>query len=342
MIIGNNTKYSLDIVSLDKEVENRSLKKFNIDDIDFVGVHENEPFEIRFKNNTHKRVQVRISVDGTDVLSGDTAGTDPVGEMWMVNAYCNLKLQAWPESNKGGARFLFTNTDSSVAANTHGDLSSKGVIAVAVFEEGHNPFSSGHFTLQGSTMSSSGGDLNFNASSTSATLDGNFTKTSSSVSHDSNEIRINSGNGVDYSCGEIKTLSLDEAMAKRPEMYKSSEGKSLSRRRRSRIGGKKIKASDIKADAAVGAGEFVEQTLSRVAGLTEPILASTLLIRYKWWNSLRSELRKIGKANATNGFPADAEKRLDLGETPRIKSSAKRPSRRSRGRRKYVELNRFV
>ena len=105
---------------------------------------------------------------------------------------------------------------------------------------------------------------------------------------------------------------------------------------------KKIKASDIKADAAVGAGEFVEQTLSRVAGLTEPILASTLLIRYKWWNSLRSELRKIGKANATNGFPADAEKRLDLGETPRIKSSAKRPSRRSRGRRKYVELNRFV
>ena len=44
-----------------------------------------------------------------------------------------LSLKAWPENSKSGASFVFTSAQNSVALHTHGDLSSRGIIAAAVF-----------------------------------------------------------------------------------------------------------------------------------------------------------------------------------------------------------------
>lgn len=133
-----NNNYELNIISRDSRSDGKKLKKYSIDSTDYVGIYDHESFEIQFKNNTWSRIQVKISIDGTDVLTGAEADLSPSGKMWVVEPYGTLQLKAWPETTKGGAEFIFSDVKSSVAANTHGDLSSRGVIAAAVFVEDLN------------------------------------------------------------------------------------------------------------------------------------------------------------------------------------------------------------
>lgn len=130
--------YSLDVISHLPESKGRVLKKHSLNGEEFVGAFGNEPFEIQFRNNSWQKVQVRLSIDGTDILTGDVAGTDATGKMWVVQPYTTLSVKAWPETNKGGAAFVFTSAGESVAVNTHGNTTSRGVIAAAVFTEGHS------------------------------------------------------------------------------------------------------------------------------------------------------------------------------------------------------------
>lgn len=132
--------YSLEVVSAHKSFRNKSLRKYAIDGVDTVGAWGDEPFEIKFRNNTRQKIQVKVSVDGTDVLTGNPADTEISNDMWVVHGHSTLNLKAWPETKNGGAQFVFTHADKSVALNTHGDMSSKGIIAVAVYEEGHAPY----------------------------------------------------------------------------------------------------------------------------------------------------------------------------------------------------------
>lgn len=129
--------YELDIVSHHTKFDGKTLTKYHVDGIDTIGVWGEEPFEIVFRNNTHEKVQVRLSLDGTDVLTTTPATVQPYGKMWLVNPYATLNLAAWPETTEDGARFVFGKTLDSVAANTHGDLRNKGIIAAAVFTEGY-------------------------------------------------------------------------------------------------------------------------------------------------------------------------------------------------------------
>jgi hypothetical protein len=292
----NTGNYSLDIISLDANTQGRRLKKYGIEDMDFIGVHENEPFEVQFKNNTMKRVQVRVSLDGTDVLTGKPASTEPTGQMWLVEGYGTLHLKAWPETNNGGARFVFTDTQSSVAANTHGITSSKGVIAVAVFEEGYIAPVYWTNNTQGSGWLKGNGIRDY-------TYDTNFDFDITLCSEKQTNSRIRCSD-----CSDTQSsTSLDFT----------------------------------KSAAAIGAGEYTQQAISYTKGLREPKLETILTVRYEWWTSLRSKLRTSYKAVETGGFPGDS-KRLDLGKTPRVKSSAQKPKRRYRRKRDHVELERLA
>src|SRR5208283_463285 len=133
----SNPKFTLEIISHHPQFAKKSLRKYYVDGIETVGAWGDEPFEIRFKNNTYQKVQVKLSLDGTDILTGKLADTELSPKMWVVNAYDTLSLKAWPEDNNGGAGFVFTGADNSVAGHTHGNLSSRGIIAAAVFTEGH-------------------------------------------------------------------------------------------------------------------------------------------------------------------------------------------------------------
>lgn len=133
--------YDLKVISRHSEFNGKQLKKYDVNGISTIGVYGDEPFEILFTNNFSKKIQVRISIDGIDTLTGELATTSPNGKMWVVQPFRDLSLKAWAETNKGGAQFVFTHENNSVALHTQNNLSSKGIISAAVFTESIEIFS---------------------------------------------------------------------------------------------------------------------------------------------------------------------------------------------------------
>lgn len=300
-------KYVLEIVG--KNENGKTFKEYKLDGHDKIGVHENEPFIIRFKNNTWKSVQVRISVDGTDVLTGNLAHTEPTPDgMWVVQGYKTMELSAWPETNEGGAEFIFGQTKNSVASNTHGNLSAKGLIAVAVFEEEvtkHMEFSNS-YRFRYSWDSKGIKDETICEGITYGSSSGDYAKPDS----------------ITYDCNESDgLLGINEGER---FSYNNSEGTNCF-----------IKCSNVNTDAkrrggpAVGAGSYVTQNITKTAGLVRPTLSCILQVKYEWWESLRSSLRKEYSA-----FPGNKkEKFINLGKTPRMQRNPQT---------KHVEYSRFL
>lgn len=292
--------YSLEVISHHPTFKNKSLRKYYVDGIETVGAWGDEPFEIKFTNHTWQKVQVKISVDGTDVLSGDPATTDVTKDMWVVNGYGTLSLKAWPETNNGGAQFVFTSATNSVALHTHGDLSSRGIIAAAVYTEGHvepiriNPVTEHHHHHHyrrsiydyylGSSYLNGGGLIGGGGTFSSNSL-GDVTKGSSSGSISAQSCSFNASDSLSMDCnfGESNSKNLESLVS-------------------------------------VGAGQHVDQKITYVQGLIKPSFTETVRVKYLWWDDLVAKLREQNVPMPhPSGFPADQKKtNINLGSTPRI------------------------
>lgn len=277
-------KYSLQVISKHPEFNGRPLKKYSVNGLSTVGVWGNEPFEVVFKNNTFSRVQVKISIDGTDILTGGPADTN-VGDMWVVNGMATLTLKAWPETNKAGAQFIFTSAEKSVAVNTHGDLSSRSIIAAAVFTESyvapnywHNNGISIYPTKYFGGYDHSGGWGG------------------------SNSIRVRDAGdptyGTNINSNVSNSVSNNSSMSRR-------DSKSLN------------DTIELQSLAAVGAGQTIQQSIQQTTGLINPALSEVVRLRYQWWNELQDEL-KYGSGQTGSGFPGEERKMMSIGSTPRF------------------------
>ena len=304
--------YELSIISQDEVSKGKALKQYDLNGEKVVGCYENEPFLIQFKNKTWNRVAVRISVDGTDVCTGNLADTSAIGEMWIVAAYGTLELKCWPETNKGGSEFVFGKTEDSVAVNTHGVKTGIGYVACAIFTE--------EVQNNGTWIS------NWPSNTISIPLQqvtwANNTATNTSINFPSyNGISINSaGNiGINSAVGGIYSA---QTLGNYGAMQVSDV----------------CEASCSVSSPAVGAGEYVDQEITKVAGLNKPILATTICIKYEWWVSLRSKIRQNNNKTNNPAFPGDnqVEKMIDLKNTPR-----KKKGKKVSNEVKYPELNRF-
>jgi hypothetical protein len=302
----SNPNYTLEIISHHPKFDKKSLRQYYVDGINTVGAWGDEPFEIVFKNHSWQKVQVKLSIDGTDILTGDKADTKVSDDMWVVNGYGTLNIKAWPETSNGGAQLIFTSANNSVAVHTHGDLSSRGIIAAAVFTEGHvepvrlsppvivteehhhhhypkhysNPFYYPviwYNTIGGNTGGLGSGNATFNSS--------NVLRNSQSFdSVVSNSINIGDASGI-YTCDASPPKELESL-------------------------------------AAVGAGEHVDQKITYVTGLIKPTLSETVRVRYMWWDDLVAKLKERNvPAPHASGFPGDKKQHImSLGNTPRIGS----------------------
>lgn len=116
----------------------QQFRSYDIDGIPTIGVFGDEPYELRFTNSSGSKIQLRLSVDGTDVVSGNPATlnlSDGV-DTFVVQPHGTVQLKAWLETTKGGGRFVFKHAENSVAMHTHGDaLGAMGYLAAAVFTE---------------------------------------------------------------------------------------------------------------------------------------------------------------------------------------------------------------
>ena len=338
----SDPNYTLEIISHHPKFNAKALKKYYVDGIETVGAWGDEPFEICFRNNTFQKVQIKLSLDGTDILTGKPADTQVSKDMWVVNGYSSISLKAWPEDNNGGAAFIFTSANNSVAVHTHGDLSSRGIIAAAVYTEGHvepirltytpsvehqhhhyhhEPYYQGGGGCYGGLTSSptwiynngynAAGDMSegFVGGMQSQTTIGNVGNLSTSV---------NSCNNA--SDADVPFFGCVDEIGEVAPAAAPTKGLSARRSRQS-----------LEKLVSVGAGEHVDQKITYVTGLVKPMFAETIRVKYLWWDDLVERLRETTTCQPQpSGFPGDCNhKNIDLKCTPRRGAKKKNVFRRA-------------
>jgi hypothetical protein len=100
-----------------------------------VGKPGNE-YAIRVRNGTPGRVLTVMSVDGVNVITGDTASHQQSG--YVLSPWESTEIAGWRTSLSRNAAFYFTALPDSYAART-GRPDNVGVIGVAVFAERQRP-----------------------------------------------------------------------------------------------------------------------------------------------------------------------------------------------------------
>jgi hypothetical protein len=100
-----------------------------------VGRPGNE-YAIRVRNGGSGRVLAVMSVDGVNVITGDTASPQQSG--YVLSPYESADIAGWRKSLSRTAAFYFTALPDSYAART-GRPENVGVIGVAVFRERARP-----------------------------------------------------------------------------------------------------------------------------------------------------------------------------------------------------------
>jgi len=96
-----------------------------------IGQPGNE-YAIRIRNTTGGRVLAVVSVDGVNVVTGETASPDQAGYVIEPGGYVNI--QGWRKDLSRTAAFYFSDPGDAYATRT-GRPDDLGVIGVAVFRE---------------------------------------------------------------------------------------------------------------------------------------------------------------------------------------------------------------
>lgn len=89
-------------------------------------------YAIEIRNRLGERLLAVTSVDGVNVISGETAGWDQVG--YVFDPEQRTEITGWRKSDAEVAAFTFTRMPNSYAART-GRPANVGVIGVALFRE---------------------------------------------------------------------------------------------------------------------------------------------------------------------------------------------------------------
>ncbi len=90
------------------------------------------PYAIRVRNQTGERLLAVMSVDGVNVLSGETASVGQSG--YVFDGWRQADIAGWRKSNAEIAAFEFTQSPQSYAERT-GRPKDVGVMGVALFRE---------------------------------------------------------------------------------------------------------------------------------------------------------------------------------------------------------------
>ena len=89
-------------------------------------------YAIRIRNNSGERILAVTSVDGVNVVSGETASPEQSG--YVIEAGDSVEIAGWRRSLERTSAFYFTDLGDSYAART-GRPANVGVIGLAVFRE---------------------------------------------------------------------------------------------------------------------------------------------------------------------------------------------------------------
>ncbi|MDM8559588.1 hypothetical protein [Candidatus Parabeggiatoa sp. HSG14] len=119
--------------------EGMALKEITVYSRRYVVGKSGQRYSIRVRNNTNKRLEAVLSVDGIDVLDGKAASFAKQG--YVIAPYSSLKVEGFRQSMDAVAAFRFGSIQESYANKKHEDTRNVGVIGLAIFHErGTDPF----------------------------------------------------------------------------------------------------------------------------------------------------------------------------------------------------------
>jgi hypothetical protein len=121
---------SLADVTIFDRTTGRSLPAYGSSGQTFVAGKPGNEYAIRIRNRMPTAVLAVVSVDGVNVVSGETAATSQGGYVIPARGY--LEIKGWRKSLERIAAFYFTDLGDSYAART-GRPDDVGVIGVALF-----------------------------------------------------------------------------------------------------------------------------------------------------------------------------------------------------------------
>jgi hypothetical protein len=98
----------------------------------YVAGEPGHEYEVRICNRSPGRVLTVTSVDGVNVINGQTAAANQSG--YVLDPYGTVEIDGWRKNMNEVAAFYFTSLPDSYAART-GRPDNVGVIGVAVFRE---------------------------------------------------------------------------------------------------------------------------------------------------------------------------------------------------------------
>lgn len=127
---------SLADVSVHDRRDGRELTVYRKDGRRYVIGEPGREYEIRIRNRGSQRLLAVTSVDGVNVLSGETASSEQSG--YVVGAHEQTRIEGWRKNLSEVASFYFTRLPDSYAART-GRPDDVGVIGVALFREKQPP-----------------------------------------------------------------------------------------------------------------------------------------------------------------------------------------------------------
>ncbi|MEM7154701.1 MAG: hypothetical protein AAF799_17765 [Myxococcota bacterium] len=99
----------------------------------YVAGAEGQHYGLRLTNNSGERLEVVVTVDGRDVVSGEL-GNYKRQRGYVLEAYSTVVVDGFRQSLDHVAAFQFTNLENSYTAQ-RGTPQNAGVIGVAVFKE---------------------------------------------------------------------------------------------------------------------------------------------------------------------------------------------------------------
>ncbi len=102
----------------------------------YVAGNPGERYAVQVTNKTGARIMTVVSVDGVNVVSGETATPHQTG--YVLHSWQSYEINGWRKNQNEIAAFYFTSLPDSYAARTDRPQN-VGVIGVAVFREAMPP-----------------------------------------------------------------------------------------------------------------------------------------------------------------------------------------------------------
>lgn len=123
-------------LSVFDRADSRRLPVYRHGGSGYVAGQPGHEYRLVLRNRTGARVLAVVSVDGVNVITGQSA--DPSQSGYVIAPHGRLEITGWRKSLAQTAAFYFTDLADSYAART-GRPDNVGVIGVAVFREKRQP-----------------------------------------------------------------------------------------------------------------------------------------------------------------------------------------------------------